>query len=147
VSNRTSSKFYDMRCPQMRTETFVPASQSFYVGSLVGQDISSGLVKRWNDTSGASLRFKGISLSELTGDSSTKNLIVNTGGAKLLGVAVAGATVAGLPAYCASDNPDDLTITPTTNAKRIGMVNQFRSASDCDVELLTPGAYLGVLLP
>lgn len=147
MSNRTSSKFYTSRSPQMRTETFVPDAQSFYVGSLVGQDVMSGRVKRWNDTSGASLRFKGISMSELTGDASTKNLIVDVGGSKLLYVAVAGATVGGAPVYCSSDNPDDFTITPTSNAKRIGSINQFRSASDCDVQLLTPGEYLGVLLP
>lgn len=147
MSNRTSSYFYRSRSPQMRTETFVPDVQSFYVSSLVGQDVSSGKVKRWSDTSGANLRFKGMSMSELTGDGSTKNLIVDVGGSKLLGVAVAGATVAGVPVYCSSDNIDDLTVTPTSNAKRIGSINQFRSASDCDVQLLTPGEYLGVLLP
>jgi hypothetical protein len=49
--------------------------------------------------------------------------------------------------YCASDNYADMTITPTSNAKRIGKIRNFRSASDCDVELLTPEGYLGVLLP
>ncbi len=147
MSNLTASKFPRTQSPGFREHSYVPDSQSFFVSSFVGQDISSGKVKRWSDTSGSNLRFLGMSLSEITGDSSTKNLIVDESGSTLLGVAVAGATTAAVLVYSSTDNYADLTITPTSNAKSIGKIRNYRSASDCDVELHTPAAYLGVLLP
>jgi hypothetical protein len=83
MSNLTVSMFPRTQSPGFREHSYVPDSQSFFYSSFVGQDVMSGKVKRWNDTSGASLRFLGMSLVEITGDSSTKNLIVDESGSTL----------------------------------------------------------------
>lgn len=126
-----------------RTHRYVvKTSTVVYSKSLVGINSDGDLVP-WADTAG--FRFIGL----VDGPSATGNdaatppvhAIVDDHGATLVGVDVTGVNDRddiGVLVYGTSDNPTDLTLTPTTNVKAIGRLKDWRSNSDMDVALFTP---------
>ena len=134
-----------------RTRSYVVKnSQALYANGLVGLD-ANGLLVPWDDTAIAQ-RFLGVFTGwdrpGVTAGNTSASLpvrgIVDVSGAELVGVDVVGVTARaniGEPVYSTSDNPTDLTLTPTVFVKPVGRLADFRSTSDMDVELWTPAEY------
>lgn len=123
----------------------VKNSTTLYAGALVGTD-TNGYLDNWADTAG--LRFEGILKAKAVGDTSATPQVtgqVDTTGKVLHKAAVAGATTitaVNAKVYSTTGNPNDLTLTATTNVGAIGRVTQWHESSVCDVELFTPAEYL-----
>lgn len=139
-----------------KTRSFViKNSTTLYIGGLVGLD-SNGLLVAWADTAG--IKFLGQLVAFQVPNTSTganppgntsatppTRGIVDVSGAFLNNVDVTGVsarTSLSDQVYCTTDNPTDLTLTPTTNVRAIGWLADFRSASDMDVQCYTPAEYL-----
>lgn len=141
----------DKRAQRGRTRSYVvKTSQALYANGLVGLD-ANGLVVPWDDTA-ITQRFLGVFVgwdrpSVTTGNTSASlpvRAIVDVSGAELANVDVVGVTARaniGEPVYSTTDNPTDLTLTPTAFVKPIGRLVDFRTTSDMDVELFTPTEY------
>lgn len=119
----------------------------FYAGSLTGIDTNaSGRAARWADT--AAFKFLGIANRQVLGNTSASpvpEVEVDMSGPILENVPVTGVTAVtdqGAKVYATSDNPGaDLTLTPTTNVKAIGVIVRWRTSTRCDVKLFTPEEY------
>lgn len=122
-----------------------------YHGALVGTDPNSGYLQNWQQSSGT-IRFKGLAMprgarstdGSVTGDTSATpkpECEVNESGVILEGISVTGATqlFVGEPVYATDNNT--FTVSATTNVGAVGTLVGFRSSSDCDVQLHTPGEY------
>jgi len=135
-----------------KSEPGASAGQSSYpvangvtvpIGALV--QLQSGFLNHYDHTG----FFLGVMVNGdadedgiVTGDTSATPQPLGTvdeSGVVLMHVAVASATVAGVPIWCADSNPGSFTITDPTTYGPIGWLKKFRSASDCDVQLFTPG--------
>lgn len=130
----------------------VKNSQALFQNGIVALD-ANGLVVPWSDTDRA-LRLLGLfdswDRSGVTAGNTSASpavrAILDVGGAELVGVDVAGVadrTSIGEPVYCTSDNPTDLTLTPTAFVRPVGVLSDFRTTSDMDVALFTPADYSG----
>ncbi len=111
--------------------------------------LESGYLNHWDETG----TFLGIVLGEGIGISPGSAMLGNTSATPVPEARVdeSGVTlmhlssVAGTPTqakvgdlvYCADSNPDNLTMTDTTNPP-VGWLKKFRSATDVDVALFTP---------
>ena len=137
-ANNSSTTFK----PRGQKAMTVVSGDIVYAGGLVGTD-PNGFLFPW-DGAAAADKFAGIAKETVTGDGTLK-CAVDTSGVVLEGVAVTGATQAGVNSlvYCSTDNPADFTLTATT-AGAVGWLCHFVSASDCDVELFTPAEHLAL---
>ncbi len=121
-------------------------STTIYAHSFVGVT-AGGFCVPWADT--ANYEFLGIAREGIATGASLgsppERCKVDTSGPILKNVAVANTTQAsvGEYVYCDTDNPADLDTAASTNVGPIGRVINFVSASDCDVEILTPAVHLG----
>lgn len=146
MSNLTKDTIFPARG---RTGLSIQAKNAvqFYAGSLVAIDLNaSGRAARWADT--ASFKFLGVALQQVLGNTSASpvpEVVVDASGPILENVPVTGVTAVtdqGAKVYCTSDNPGaDLTLTPTTNVKAIGVIVRWRTSTRCDVKLFTPEEY------
>lgn len=110
----------------------------------------SGYLEEWDETGqflgvfigGEDRAADGVFTGE-TSDSPPPRGYVNESGVTMMHVAVASSTQANVGAlvYCATGNIADATITDTTNPP-VGRLVNWRSATDADVELFTPGEWL-----
>jgi hypothetical protein len=116
------------------------------VGALVM--LKAGFLDHWDDTAD----FYGLVVGGdfnaatglLTGSSALEEATVDTSGVTLMHLSIGGTATAakrGDLVYCADSNPASMTLTDTTNAP-IGYMNRWRSATDVDVTLFTPGEHL-----
>lgn len=128
-----------------------------YYGALVGIStigVTDGRLINWSSGSGA-LRFKGVAMctqqtspgsgvaGQVTGVASgSAECPVNTGGAILESVTVAGATseqTVGDPVYASDENT--FTLTPTSNVGAVGIVKRYISSGVVDVQLYSEMEY------
>lgn len=127
----------------------VVSGDTVYPGTLVGLDLSTGMINPWANTAG--FVFRGLALDgettskEVAGDGTTVNanhMRVDESGPLLRDVTVAGSsaqTQAGDLVFCTTDNPaDDLTLSPTINVGPVARLIRWKTGTTCDVELLTP---------
>lgn len=119
--------------------------ETIYHGSLVGIDINTGRIQRWNTNSNA-LKFLGVSTSNensLDGNAAgTIEGLVDESGLTLEQVAVTGVSgqqMVGELVYATDDNT--FTLTATSNVGAIGRVKRWYSSTTADVELWTPAEY------
>lgn len=140
MSNRTADYIHKTRA-RGASSFIVKNSTTLYAGSLVGTD-ANGYLDNWADTAG--LKFEGRLLHGAVGNTSATPKVegrVDTSGPILQGVPVSGAsTIACVNAvvYCTTGNTDDLTLTATSNVGPVGRIVRWNSATDCEVQLLTP---------
>jgi len=115
-----------------------------YKGSALGLNPSTGLAVKWVDT--ATYLWLGITSIGATGNTSADEPVV----AQIHeGITIKRLTVTGGTAitdmkslvYLGSDNPDDVTLTPTTNVKAVGEVVRWYSGTTVDVRFFTPEEY------
>ena len=124
-----------------------------YAGMLVG--IQGGHANHWAD--GANDVFAGLSLGGddragdgiLTGetsDSPDPQLFVDTSGVTLMHLTTVDNTptqaAVGDYVYCESSNTDDIDMLSTLHTSPIGWLIRYRTASDVDVQLVTPTEFL-----
>lgn len=122
---------------------------TIYEGQLV--QLEGGYLNHWDETGkflgillGGDDRLKDGVLEGEVSDTPPPEGRVDESGVILMHVAVGGTpaqTDVGALVYCADSNPANLTKTDTTNPP-VGRLVRFRSTSDCDVELFTPGEWL-----
>lgn len=120
-----------------------------YEGALV--QAQSGYLNHWDETGqflgllvGGDDRARDGVLTGETSDTPPPEGYVDESGVVLMHMAVAGSPTqadVGALIYCADSDPANMTKTDTTNPP-IGRLVRFRSASDCDVQLFTPGEWL-----
>ena len=145
MADRTTNKFYETRPRGSRSAFRMADGITLAAGTLVQLNLSTGYLDHW-DEAGA---FAGIVIGGedragdgiLTGETSDTPIpeaYVDVSGALLMHVAVASGNQAavGDPVFCADSDPANLTVVDTTNPP-IGFVVRFRTASDCDVQLLS----------
>lgn len=119
-----------------------------YAGMLA--QLESGFLNHWTGTSpgqfvgivlgGDDRARDGVLLGE-TADTPPTEARVDESGVVLMHVAVAGTVTqadVGAYVYCADSDVANLTKTVGSNLRPVGRLVRFRSATDCDVELLTP---------
>lgn len=124
-------------------------ADTVYPNTLVGLQLSSGMLTPWASTAG--LVFRGLAIDgqttskEVAGDGTQvpANLFrVDESGLILRGVTVAGSsaqTQAGQLVFATTDNPlDDLTLVPDVTVGPVARVIRWLSGTTCDVQLLTP---------
>jgi hypothetical protein len=118
------------------------------VGALVM--MKAGFLDHWDDTLGVD--FVGIVVGGdynsatglLTGSAALEEATVDASGVTLMHMAVAGTATAAKRhdlIYCADSDPANFTLTDTTNAP-VGYMSRWRSATDADITLFTPGEHL-----
>jgi len=116
-----------------------------FKGSALGLNPSTGLLVKWADTAG--LRWMGFAQKGATGNTSATPPVE----AELVeGATIKRLTVTGVTAitdmdakvYLSTDNPDDVTLTPTTNVKAVGQIVRYHGGTTCDVRFYTPAEYL-----
>lgn len=121
-----------------------------YKNSLIVVDASTGYADKAADS--ANLVFKGLAIEGAVGDTSASE--VPTVGVDESGVVMGSVTVTGASAitdqnkkvYIASDDPNALTLTPTTNMRAVGRIARWISGTTCDVKLFEPEEYASQLV-
>lgn len=117
-----------------------------YAGALLGVD-ADGYAAPWSDAAGMTLL--GICMKQVTGDTSASPVPeanVSSSGMILRQISVtsaAGQTDVGALVFATDDNTFALGLTPT-NVQAVGRVSRYYSGTTCDVQLFTPGEYLGL---
>lgn len=125
-----------------------------YAGTLV--QLSAGYLDHWDDA-GAGSTFMGILiggkdrvgdgvLTGQTADDPDPRGFVDTSGVTLMHLA----SINGTPTqakvgdliYCGTSNTDDMDLQSSGNTNPIGWLKEFRTATDCDVQLFTPAEFL-----
>ena len=132
--------------PRGRNAYVVNDTVQIYTGALVGIDTDTGYLELWADN--ADYLFKGVAERNVLGDLVVATVPpeaeVNEQGLILVNVSVTGVTAianVGDDVYATDD--DTLTLTPTSNTKPVGHIVRWNSTTFCDVELVTPGEYIG----
>lgn len=127
-------------------------AEVIYNGALVTLDLQDGYLRNLEDTSGTNDRFCGIAIpktNSVTGDTSASPVVecpVSIGGCVLEKVAVTGAsavTNTGDPVFATDENT--LTLSSTSNLKKVGVVLRWYSSTTCDVGLFSMYEYLANL--
>ena len=127
-------------------------SEVIYHGALVLLDKQDGYLRNLEDASGTDDRFCGIAIpktASVTGDTGASPVVecaVDISGVTLEKVAVTGAsavTNTGDSVFATDENT--LTLTQTTNLKKIGIVTRWYSSTTCDVKLVSMMEYFSLI--
>lgn len=121
---------------------------TLYIGQFV--QLEGGYLNHWDETGdflglligGDDRARDGVLLGE-TSDTPPPEGHVDESGVVMMHMAVGGSPTqasVGALVYCADSDPANMTITDTTDPP-VGFLKRFRSASDCDVQLFTPGEW------
>ncbi len=127
---------------------------TLYAGTLV--QLSSGFLDHWDDA-GAGSTFMGVLLGGddragdgiiigETSDTPDPRGFVDTSGVTLMHLASINGTPSqakvGDLVYGGTSNVDDMDLQASGNTDPIGYLKEFRSTTDCDVQLFTPTEFL-----
>lgn len=152
MANLTAATFF--RSHNTKAEAYeawrVTNALQLRAGSLVFVDQATGLVVKPADT--ATFRFLGIVVRDVLGNTAAlppTEAEINVSGLTLERVTVAGVDaiddVGDMVFIASTDNPNDMSLTPTVNTKAVGVVTRwYNSGTLCDVRLFAPGEYMGV---
>ena len=155
MADLAANSFIETRPRAGRDAGRIADGVTLYAGALVG--LESGLVNHWAD--GANDVFLGIVLGGddragdgiiigETSDTLPPEAHIDTSGVVLMhldSVAGQGATTIanqGDLVYCATSNPDDMTLVSSGHTHPIGFVLRWRATDDIDVQLFTPAEML-----
>lgn len=150
MADLTADVIHDTRPRAGRDSYTIENAVTLFRGSFVGVD-AGGFLDLWADTAGH--RFQGLlldgdasaavaapAITGATGDTPPTEGRVDTSGVTLNAATVASVAVTDNNAlvYCITDNPADLTLTPSANVGPVGWVKRFISTGIADVTLFTP---------
>ncbi len=154
MADRTTTKIIETR-PSAGRDSFAIADGVTVAAGTLAQ-LQAGFLNHWDD-SGSNDNFLGIVIGGKdrasdgiiigeTSDTPDPRAFVDTSGVILMHLdSIDGTPVqanVGAVVYCPDSDTDNIDLQASGNTNAIGVLWNFRTATDCDVKLFTPAEFL-----